>query len=140
MIASELMTADPTTVTPETSIAEVWDLMRDLDIRHVPVVEDGAIVGMLSDRDLAQLDMAGILVSDGASALRQELSTPVVRVMTTSVVSIDTETELSEAVGLLVEHKVGALPVLRPDSREVVGILSYIDVLKAFQALVADAD
>lgn len=138
MIASELMTADPTTVTPDTSIAEVWDLMRDLDIRHVPVVEDGALVGMVSDRDLAQLDMASILVSDGAAALRQELATPVVKVMTTNVVSIDTETELSEAVSLLIEHKVGALPVLRADRREVVGILSYIDVLRAFQSVVGD--
>jgi acetoin utilization protein AcuB len=140
MIASELMTADPTTVTPEASIAEVWDLMRDLDIRHVPVVQDGALVGMVSDRDLSQLDMAGILAADGADALRQELATPVVKVMTTSVITVDTETDLAEAVGLLVEHKVGALPVLQVGSREVVGILSYIDVLKAFQTLFAEVD
>ena len=41
MTAGDLMTPDPTTVTPEASVAEAWDLMRDLDIRHLPVVEGG---------------------------------------------------------------------------------------------------
>ena len=53
MIARDLMTPNPLTVTPQASIAEAWDVMRELAVRHVPVVEDGALVGMLSDRDLA---------------------------------------------------------------------------------------
>jgi acetoin utilization protein AcuB len=133
MIASELMTPDPATATPETMIAEVWDLMRDMDIRHVPVVDEGLLVGMVSDRDLAYLDMVGVLTVEGATSLRDELATPVVKVMSTDVISIDAETPLGDAVALLIEHKVGALPVVRPETRELVGILSYIDVLKALQ-------
>lgn len=132
MIASELMTADPISVSPTASVAEVWDLMRDLNIRHVPVVERGTLVGMVSDRDL-RLDMAAILSADGADVLRQELATPAVKVMSPDVISVDTETELEDIVSLLIEQKVGALPVVRPGTREMVGILSYIDVLKAFQ-------
>jgi len=73
MIARDLMTPDPLTVTPQASIAEAWDVMRELAVRHVPVVEDGVLVGMLSDRDLAQVDIARVLRVDGADALREEL-------------------------------------------------------------------
>jgi CBS domain-containing protein len=133
MIASEVMTRDPISVGPDTTVAQVWDIMREMEIRHVPIVERGKLLGIVSDRDLARLDVAGILTADGADALRQELSTPVVQIMSADVISIDTETELSEAVELLIDHKIGALPVVEPDSRELAGILSYIDVLKALQ-------
>jgi len=140
MIAADLMTPDPTTVIPEASIAEAWDLMRDLDIRHLPVVEGRTLVGMVSDRDLGRMDMAGILASGGADALREELGTTVVKIMSADVIAIDTETDLDDIVSLLIEHKVGALPVVSPGTRDVVGILSYIDVLKAFESALRDDD
>ena len=140
MTARDLMTPNPMTVTPEATIAEVWDLMRDLEIRHVPVVQGGALVGMLSDRDLAHVDIARMLAVDGADAVRQELTTPIIRVMNADVIFVEPEAELDEVVDLLVENKVGALPVMRPDTREVVGIVSYIDVLGAFQDRLEDEE
>lgn len=116
MIARDLMTPNPETVTPDATIAEVWDLMRELDIRHIPVVQGGVLVGMLSDRDLAHLDVGRVLTVEGADALRRELATPVVKV----------------------EHRVGAIPVVRPDTREVLGIISYVDVLRALQDLLEE--
>jgi CBS domain-containing protein len=41
MIARDVMTPNPVTVSPNTRVAEAWDLMRELDIRHLPVVQDG---------------------------------------------------------------------------------------------------
>ena len=110
MIARDLMTPDPLTVTPQASIAEAWDLMRELAVRHVPVVEDGVLVGMLSDRDLAQVDIARVLRVEGADALREELETPIVEVMSSDVISVEPETEVGEVISLLLEHKIGALP------------------------------
>jgi acetoin utilization protein AcuB len=133
------MTPNPVTVSPRATVAEVWDLMRELEIRHVPVVEDGALVGMLSDRDLARLDVARLLTAEGADALRRELATPVIEVMSSDVIFVDLETELSDVVGLLIEHRVGAIPVVRPDTRDVVGIVSYVDVLRAVQDLLEEA-
>jgi CBS domain-containing protein len=131
MTANDLMTPNPVTVTPQASVAEAWDLMREAEIRHVPVVEDGALVGMLSDRDLARFDIGRLLAVEGAEALRQELGTPVVKVMSTDVISVNLETELDEIVELLVENRIGAVPVVRSGTRELVGIVSYIDVLRA---------
>jgi acetoin utilization protein AcuB len=138
MKACDLMTPNPITVTPEATLAEVWDLMREADIRHVPVVETGVLVGMVSDRDLASLDVARVLTTDGADALRRALATPVVTVMSSDVILVETEDDLDDVIELMLEHKVGAIPVVRPGTRDVVGIVSYIDVLRGVRDLVAE--
>lgn len=53
--------------------------------------------------------------------------------MSSDVVCADVEAELADVVDLLLEHKVGAVPVVRAESREVVGIISYVDVLRALR-------
>ena len=93
MIARDVMTANPLTVTPDASVAEVWDLMREVDVRHVPVTLGGVLVGMLSDRDLARVDIARLLKAAGADALRQELETPIVQIMSSDVISVEADTE-----------------------------------------------
>jgi CBS domain-containing protein len=138
MKARDVMTANPITVTPEATLAEVWDLMREADIRHVPVVQAGLLIGMVSDRDLASLDVARVLTTDGADALRRVLATPVVTVMSSDVIFVEMEDDLDNVIELMLEHKVGAIPVVRSDTRDVMGIVSYIDVLRGIQDLVAE--
>ncbi|HXU91236.1 MAG TPA: CBS domain-containing protein [Methylomirabilota bacterium] len=135
MRVHEVMTPNPVSVSPEASVAEVWDLMRERAIRHIPVLEGGALVGMLSDRDLAHFDMAGLLTAEGADALRRALSTPVAKLMSPDIVDVDPDAELGDVVDLLVDNRIGAVPVVRPDSQELVGIVSYIDVLEAIRDL-----
>jgi CBS domain-containing protein len=139
MRARDLMTPNPVTVAPQTRIAEAWDLMRELEIRHIPVVASGALVGMLSDRDLAHLDMTSVLSADASEVLRQELATPIAKVMHPDVIGVELETGLREIVDLLLEHKVGALPVVAWDTYEVLGIVSYIDVLRVIRDRLEDA-
>jgi acetoin utilization protein AcuB len=138
MKASDVMTPNPITVTPDATLAEVWDLMREADIRHVPVVQAGVLTGMVSDRDLASLDAARVLTTDGADALRRALATPVVTVMSSDVICVEMEDDLDDVIELMLEHKVGAIPVVRRDTRDVMGIVSYIDVLRGIQDLVAE--
>ena len=133
MTARELMTLNPATLTARATIAEAWDLMRELEIRHVPVVDGRVLIGILSDRDLARVDVARLLMAEGAVGLEKELRTPVVSVMSADAISVEPETPLSDVVDLLIESKVGALPVVEPDTRAVIGIVSYIDVLGALQ-------
>ncbi|HXJ82864.1 MAG TPA: CBS domain-containing protein, partial [Candidatus Methylomirabilis sp.] len=133
MIAKDVMTPKPVTATVRATVAEVLDVMRELEIRHVPVVDRGVLVGMVSDRDLARVDVAQVLALQGAEGLSQELATPITRIMSTDVISVEPDTEVTDVVGLLIEHRVGALPVVQPDTRTVVGIISYIDVLRALQ-------
>jgi len=131
--ARELMTENPATLTAQATIAEAWDLMRELEIRHVPVIQGGALVGMLSDRDLARVGIGSLLMAEGAGGAGQDLGTSIGGLMSTDVIVVQPETELSDVIDLLVESRVGALPVVDPDTRAVVGIVSYIDVLRAIQ-------
>lgn len=131
MRAGTLMTTYPVTVTPEATVAEALDLMRDLDVRHLPVVERGSLVGMLSDRDLRHVNLSRLLTDP--DALRRELAAPVAELMRSDVICVEAETDLSDVIELLLEHKIGALPVIQPDTQAVVGIVSYIDVLRAVQ-------
>jgi acetoin utilization protein AcuB len=140
MIARDLMTADPLTVTPDATIAEVWDLMREVDVRHIPVVQQDALVGMVSDRDLARVDMARLLKLEGAGALRDELATPIVQIMSSDVICVEPEAEVAEVIALLLEHRIGALPVVEAGTREVRGIISYVDVLRVLQGLLEQED
>jgi acetoin utilization protein AcuB len=138
MKARDVMTPNPITVAPDATLAEVWDLMREADIRHVPVVQAGALVGMVSDRDLALLDVAQVLTTEGADALRRTLATPVVTMMSSDVIFVEMDDDLDDVIELMLEHKVGAIPVAGSDGRDVMGIISYIDVLRGIPDLVAE--
>lgn len=135
MQAQDVMTPNPVTVPLQATVAEVWDLMRERAVRHLPVLDDGTLVGMLSDRDLAQFDLARVFTAEGAEALRHELGTPAVKAMSSDVITVGPEAELSEVVDLLVENRIGAVAVVRPETQELVGIVSYVDVLGAFRDL-----
>ena len=135
MIAKDVMTPDPVTLTARATIEEAQDLVRERGIRHVPVVDQrGALIGMLSDRDLGYLDV-GRLVGEPEPAVRQRLATPVGQVMTRDPVSVGPEAGLDEVVELLIEGRFGAVPVVETGSLRVVGIVSYVDVLRAVQDL-----
>jgi acetoin utilization protein AcuB len=131
MLARDLMTPNPVTIDPNATVAEASDIMHERDVRHVPVVERGALIGMVSDRDLGYLDIGRVLAVEGAAAARAELARPVSDRMSTDVIYVQPETEASDVIDLLLEAKIGAVPVVRPDTREIVGIVSYVDILRA---------
>jgi len=138
MTARDLMTPDPITITPDASISDAWDLMSEHDIRHVPVVQGGAIVGMLSSRDLPLSDILRLLSVEGAVALNQKLAKPVSEIMSRDVISVEPEARAIDIVRLLLEHKIGAIPVVGATTGRVLGIVSYIDVLRALQDRLED--
>ena len=130
--ASDLMTEDPVTVTPATRIKEAARLLYSLDIRHLPVVDDdGTLVGMLSDRDLRGLTVPHLLAGDTVSdLLQQSLDASVSTLMTGDVLSVEIEDDVADVVELMLEHKIGAVPVVDGDGG-LVGIVSYMDVLRS---------
>ena len=139
MTAHELMTEDPVTVAPQATIAEAWDLMREMDVRHLPVVERDVVVGMLSDRDVGSLELERLLTEEGADTLRRRLARPVMDIMSSDVVTAEPTTDVAELITIFIEEKIGAVPVIDPETRRLMGIVSYIDVLRAVQeALAAD--
>ncbi len=127
-VAREVMSARPTTISPDASMADAAQLRWTLDLRHLPVVDErGKLVGMLSDRDLRSLS-APYVVPEADSG-QNVLDARVRDVMSADVLSVRPESDLTDVVGLMLENHVGAVQVV-DEGGIVVGIVSYVDVLR----------
>jgi CBS domain-containing protein len=104
------------------------DVMKEKRIRHFPVLEDGRLVGILTQRDLFHAGMSNAL-GYGEKARKEFLKTVVVKeIMNEEVVTIDPDADVKDAARKMLEHKVGCLPVL--DKGKLVGLLSETDLLR----------
>jgi acetoin utilization protein AcuB len=131
LAAAEIMTENPRTLRVDDPIADAMEALHSMGVRHLPVVDDhGELVGMLSDRDLGRLARQFTQGGDAVEVLLTHGRIPVGRAMSTDVAYVDAETDISEIVQIMLERKVGAVPVVDRDG-QVVGIISYVDVLRA---------
>ncbi len=117
MLISKRMRKNPVTVGPEDFLATVQKKMKEGGFRRTPVVENGRLVGIVTDKDLRQ--HLGYLEKTKVNAA-----------MTEKVVTVLPKTTLEEASQLLLKHKIGGLPVVE-DGR-LVGIITTSDILHAF--------
>src|SRR5262245_27298130 len=131
MIASDVMTPDPMTVNVDASVGEALDLLVSQGFRHVPVLDGREVVGMISDRDLRPLVMPKDLDEEKLERLHARLASPVSSLMSGGVITVGPEEELGSVVDLMLENQIGAVPVVDDDSCELVGIVSYVDILRA---------
>ena len=129
MLVSACMTPDPLTIKTDSTIYDAMQMMLERDIRHLPVVDErGELVGMLSDRDLRKFSLS---FSEDDAHMKDRLKAPALDLANTDTLTVSSEDELKEAIEAMLENKVGALPVVDPVEDKLVGILSYIDVLRA---------
>jgi CBS domain-containing protein/nucleotide-binding universal stress UspA family protein len=135
MLVREWMTTVLVTVRPDAPVAEAQRLMRHRRIRHLPVVEDGRLAGIITDRDV-RTTLPSPATSLAVGEIRYLLDRLLVeRVMTRSVITIGPDTPIADAVGLVLAHRIGALPVMEND--RLVGIITETDLLRAFATMFA---
>jgi CBS domain-containing membrane protein len=115
----------------------VEDIMRLGRVRHLPVLEDGRLVGLVSNRDLLAASLSKALDFEPVQRRSFVRSVQVDEVMTRELLTVEPSTPLREAAALLLERKIGCLPVVKPDGT-LVGLLSDSDLVRA--AFLADAD
>jgi len=127
----DVMSVSPVTIPPSMSVHEAHTLMQQRKVRHLPVLQDGCLVGMVSDRDI-RLVLPSPATSLAVWEIRHLLDTLTVgEMMTCFVMTTAPDRLMTEAVGRMLGHRVGALPVV--EDRCVVGILTRTDVLRAFR-------
>ena len=135
MLVRDRMTTVLVTVRPDAPVAEAQHLMRHRRIRHLPVVEDGRLAGIITDRDV-RTTLPSPATSLAVGEIRYLLDRLLVeRVMTRSVVTIGPNAPIADAVELMLAHRIGALPVL--EGTRLVGIITETDLLRAFAATLA---
>jgi acetoin utilization protein AcuB len=130
MLVGDIMQRDPITVGPDTALPEAVRLMSQRGIRHLPVVAYGQLVGIVSDRDVKRA-----MASPATSLERHELQYLLERlrlreIMSAGVITIGPMMAVEEAARLMVQEKIGALPVT--EAGELVGIVTETDVLRLF--------
>jgi acetoin utilization protein AcuB len=122
MNVRDAMVKQPMTVGPETTIEDAEATMRKGKFRHLPVARDGLLVGIVTERDL-----------HGAEFGRDEWERgrrPVKSVMTTRVITISPGDPLESAAQLMLENKIGGLPVV--EGERLVGIITQSDIFRAY--------
>jgi acetoin utilization protein AcuB len=128
MRVKDLMTPRPFTIEPHKPVLEALLVMYEHDIRRLPVVEQGKMVGIISDRDIKQT-MDRPALANRRKGGDPELELSVGEVMTRNVVSVMQDDDVKEVVELMIENKITGLPVLN-QGKKLVGIVSAIDVLQ----------
>jgi len=131
MRVKELMSRVVMTVGTEDSCREALTRMRELKLRHLPVMDlRGKVAGMLTDRDLRHyLFDPAVIRRIGMTPVDALLESVSVReIMSAPVVSVGPEEEVETAVGLMRKRKVGSLPVVKDG--QVIGIFTETDVLR----------
>ena len=121
------MTHQPWTISPRGTLRDAHALMREHDIRHLPVVDDGKLVGIVSERDLGMLESLG--VRRGAP-VREAMSEPVYAVGAAEAIDVVART--------MSEHKYGSAVVMTRDGA-VEGIFTMIDACRALAELLERA-
>lgn len=129
------MTPDPITIDPRTTVPEAGRLMKECNIRRLPVVEAGRLVGIVTLGDIREASP-----SDATSLSIYELNYLIARltvgeIMSRDPISIAPDTSIEAAARLMLEHKIGGLPVV--DGSKVVGIITESDI---FRLLVTEGE
>jgi acetoin utilization protein AcuB len=128
MKVGNYMTPEPVTVDENDSMGEALVIMRRHQIRHLPVVNGNNLVGIVTDRDLRRASpslLSGIEEDKYKEVLD---STQVSKIMTREPFTVRLDTEVKEAVTLLVDKKISSLPVV--NGTELVGIFTEVDALR----------
>ena len=128
---SEIMRREVVTLSAREKLDLTQDLMSLGRVRHLPVVDDDQrVVGIVSDRDLLAAAMTDVLDFEAVSRRTFLRSIEVAEVMTKDVVSVMPDTSIGEVARILVERKIGAVPVVDAGG-ELLGLVTETDLIAA---------
>lgn len=139
MFVINRMTKNPMTVTADTKVDEVAHLMKKHNFRRLPVVDDGKLVGFLSDSDLMR-----VAPSSATTLSRYEINSLLAKIcvrdiMKKDVVSVNVDATIEEAALIMYKNKIGGMPVVS-NMGAVVGIITETDIFKTFVDVMGLAD
>lgn len=139
MFVINRMTKNPMTVTADAKVDEVAHLMKKHNFRRLPVVDDGKLVGFLSDSDLMR-----VAPSSATTLSRYEINSLLAKIcvrdiMKKDVVSVNVDATIEEAALIMYKNKIGGMPVVS-NMGAVVGVITETDIFKTFVDVMGLAD
>jgi acetoin utilization protein AcuB len=138
MLVGEIMTKEVITITPTSSIGAAIELMRQHGFRRLPVVEEGKLVGIVTDRDLRQATNSPLVLRERWYSEFLLEAIKVRSCMTADPITVEPSTPVVDAARRLRQHKIGGLPVVAADDgNRVVGMVTVTDMLDCLIHLLA---
>jgi len=136
MFITQHMTRNPVTVSPETLLPAVREILQSGKFRHLPVVDgENHLVGIVTDRDLRSASPSSVLSEERIKACHADFDqTPVSAIMSRAFFTLNPISTLDDALILLDREKIGALPVVDEEQR-VIGMFSMRDLMAAYRRL-----
>ena len=124
----DIMQKKLVTISASERLSTVEDIMTLGHVRHMPVVQGGKLVGVVSERDMLRASLS--IFSEHRDEERRAFLhvVEIARVMSTPPIVVDLEASIDEAALIMAEKKIGCLPVLKGD--DLVGMLTETDVLR----------
>ncbi|CAI8952736.1 MULTISPECIES: CBS and ACT domain-containing protein [unclassified Brevibacillus] len=126
MRIEEIMRKKIVTIQPSTTIGEALLLLRANRIRHLPVIENDSLVGIISDRDLRDALPSRLLTHDDDDTV---LHKPVADIMNQQVITAHPLDFIEDAALQLYEHKIGSLPIV--EGNRLVGLITESDLFSS---------
>jgi len=136
MKIADVMTRNVMTLKPEQTLRDAVELLRSKHIRHLPVVEDSKLIGIVTDRDVKRATPSLLSGVDRDEYDRVLDETKIAQIMTREPMTVTPESGLKAAVKIFIDRKVGALPVV--SGSQLVGIITEIDLLRVFHGMLKD--
>ncbi len=133
MFVGERMSKPVITIAPDMPITEAISLMKKEHIRRTPVVKDGKLVGIVSDKDLLNASPSPVTTLSIWEMNYLLSKITIAEVMTKNVMTVDENMPIEQAARIMADNKIGGLPVLRDGN--VVGIITETDLFKVFLEL-----
>ncbi len=131
MLVRELMTPKPIIVSPETSVRDALQLIREKKIRRLPVLDEhGQLAGIVSEKDLLYASPSPVTSLNVWEIHDLLYKLTVQKVMSTRVITVSENQPVEDAARIMEDAKVGGLPVMR--DKTLVGIITESDLFKAF--------
>jgi acetoin utilization protein AcuB len=131
MLVKDWMSKDPITINDDTSMMKAIHLMKQNRFRRLPVLHEGRLVGIVSDRDLKEASPSKATTLDVHELYYLLAELHVKDIMTRDPVTVSPESTVEHAAQLMLENTISGLPVV-DDQGKVVGILTQSDVFRAF--------
>lgn len=138
MTVGERMTPQPVTAAPGDTLQRVRERMASRKVRHLPVVDGGQLVGVITDRDIRQSMPSPQIINEPDEARSFLTMVKVEEVMIRNVVTVEPGTAIERAARLFLERGIGCLPVVADG--QLAGILTQTDMLRALADLLADLE
>ena len=134
MIVNEIMTTKVITIEMDATLGQIQKIFEKHKFHHLLIVEDGELIGIISDRDVLKEISPHVNTISEDSRARQTLKKKAHQIMSRKLITVESDTLVDYAASIMFKKNISCLPVVSP-SGNIDGILSWKDILKCLLML-----